>query len=125
MSGVFLSLLVLQLPLFVLSTERIVNPSVIHISPFAKFKAVAGRNESVLFEDVYEPLLNNPRWIFEPFIKEALNNGEVTVSHSCATQVLKVIEDFPEVYAVKCEYKLRNLSVIYNTKCNQQWVIFS
>ena len=103
----------LELSLFVLSAERIPNPSVINGSPFAKFNHIAGRNKSTLFETLYEPLLNNPRWIYAPFMKDALTNWggkspAVAVSKKCKSHVLKIIENFPATYTIECKYKMRN-----------------
>ena len=109
MSGIIQLIFILELPLFVLSAERIPNPSVINGSPFAKFNYIVGRNKSTLFETLYEPLLNNPRWIYAPFMKDALTNGggnslAVVVSRKCKSQVLKIIENFPATYTIECKY---------------------
>ena len=98
-------LFLMEMQVFALCVERLPNPTVTHVSPFAKYKAVAGRNASVLYQSLYEPLLNNPRWMFAPFMKEALNNENLTVSQNCKTQILRVIEDFPATHTIQCKYQ--------------------
>ena len=121
MSRIVQLIFILELPLFVLSAERIPNPSVINGSPFAKFNYISGRNKSTLFETLYEPLLNNPRWIYAPFMKDALTNGRgnspaVAVSGKCKSQVLKIIENFPATYTIECKYSMRNYLTFFYSK---------
>ena len=113
MSRILQLIFLLELPLLVLTAERIPNPSVINGSPFAKFNYIAGRNKSTLFETLYEPLLNNPRWIYAPFMKVAVRNGAgkppaEAVSQKCKLDVLKIIDNFPATYAIKCKYTTRD-----------------
>ena len=119
MSQLVQLIFLLELPLFVLSAERIPNPSVINGSPFAKFNYIVGRNKSTLFETLYEPLLNNPRWIYAPFMKDALRNGggnspAITLSPKCKSQVLEIIENFPATYAIECKYTVENYFNFYS-----------
>ena len=112
----------LELPLLVFSAERIPNPSVINGSPFAKFNYIAGRNKSTLYETLYEPLLNNPRWIYAPFMKVALQQGAgkpraAEVSQKCKKHILKIIENFPATYTIQCKYTTRNnFTFLFNSK---------
>ena len=113
MNRILQLIFLLELPVLVLSAERIPNPSVINGSPFAKFNHIAGRNKSTLYETLYEPLLNNPRWIYAPFMKDALKNGggnspAAAVSQKCKAHVLKIIENFPATYSIECKYTLKN-----------------
>ena len=123
MSRIFQLIFLLELTLLVLSTERIPNPSVINGSPFAKFNYIAGRNKSTLYEAFYEPLLNNPRWIYAPFMKDVLKNGggnfsAVTVSQKCKSHVLKIIENFPATYTIECKYTARIFFQVEYNKTN-------
>ncbi len=88
---------------------RVPNPSITHHSPFESFQYVyknGKENATRLYEDVLFGLLDNTRWFYAPFMRDLLTNGtgpSVNVSDQCKSHVLRIMDDVPAPYTVRCK----------------------